>query len=527
MGVDVPAREDGVHGNLAAGEEAFRLMVEGVRDYAIFTLDPEGYVSTWNVGAERIKGYTADQIVGQHFSRFYTPEDISTGKPQRELHVARETGTYEEEGLRVRRDRSRFWASVLITALFDPAGRLRGFAKLTRDVTERKKAEQALVAAKEQAEHAAREAERANRAKDHFLGVLSHELRTPLTPVLATVTFVERRPDLPDELRGEIGAIRRNIELEARLVDDLLDMTRISRGKIELHHEAVDVHGLVRTAVQMVQADVEGKGLDLTLGLRAKHCHAWADPTRIQQVLSNVLQNAVKFTPEGGSVAVRTANEAGQLRVEVADTGVGVDPDLLPRLFDPFEQGERMVTGGLGGLGLGLSIAKAFVDLHGGTLTAASGGQGKGATFTLTLSTIPEVAERERSAITPGPQQPDRTGCTILLVEDHDDTRRVMARPLRTFRYDVKTAATVAEALQLTDRERIDLLISDIGLPDGTGHEVMRHASQRGIRGIALSGFGQDDDIRRSREAGFEMHLVKPVNFQSLESVVRRAAPLP
>ncbi|HEV7302421.1 MAG TPA: ATP-binding protein [Tepidisphaeraceae bacterium] len=526
---------------LQAEFELFRLMIDGVRDYAIFMLDPLGHITTWNSGAERIKGYRAEEIIGKHFSQFYPQEDVAAGKPQRELLIARQQGKYEEEGWRLRKDGGTFWANVLITALFDAAGELRGFSKVTRDVTQRKEAERILLESKEQAERLAREAEQArdaaehaNRAKEQFLAVLSHELRTPLTPILATVSLVERRPDLPEELRVEIGTLRRNVELEAKLVDDLLDMTRIARGKLSLHAEVVDGHDLVRLSLQLVQKEIEAKGLDLLLSLRAKHHELWADPTRLQQVLANLLQNAVKFTPEGGNITVRTSNDGDKLNLVVMDTGIGIEPDVLPRLFNPFEQGERTVTRKYGGLGLGLSICKSIVEMHHGTLTAASEGTGTGAKFTVTLEALPVLAERGASVMSPAIDQPDRipsitaaqhadrTGGRILYVEDHDDTRRVMGTLLKSLGYTVKTAATVAEAMKIAEREEIDLLVSDIGLPDGSGHDVMRHLKPRGIKGIALSGFGQQEDVARSAEAGFETHLIKPVNLQTLEGAVRR-----
>ncbi|HEV2292825.1 MAG TPA: ATP-binding protein [Tepidisphaeraceae bacterium] len=496
--------------------EAFRLMVDGVKDYAIFMLDIDGRVSTWNAGAERIKGYRAAEIIGEHFSRFYPAEDVAARKPQRALETAIGTGKYEEEGLRVRRDGSTFWASVLITALFDGSGRLRGFSKVTCDISKRKEAEQELLRAKEQAEQA-------NKAKDQFLAVLSHELRTPLTPVLATVNLMEKWPDLPQQVRVEIGTIRRNVELEARLVDDLLDMTRIARGKVALHAEVVDAHSLIRQSIHTVQKEIDRKGLDLLTSLRAARHEIWGDPTRLQQVLTNLLHNAVKFTPEGGSIAVRTTNEREQFKLVLSDTGIGIEPDVLPHIFNPFEQGERTLSRQFGGLGLGLSISKTMVELHQGSLTAASEGRGKGATFTLMLDALPSVPEGP--AVAPAQEPPaHRKGSRILFVEDHDDTRRVMGALLQGLGYTVTTAATVAEAIEIAERAEIDLLVSDIGLPDGTGHDVMRHLGQRGIKGIALSGFGMEDDLRRSSEAGFETHLVKPVTIQALEGAVRRVA---
>ena len=501
--------------------EAFRLMVEGVRDYAIFMLDPTGRISTWNSGAERIKGYRADEIIGQHFSRFYTPEDLATEKPRRELEIAADVGKYEEEGIRLRKDGSAFWAHVLITALRGPDGGLRGYSKVTRDVTDRKKVEEELIAAKEQAEEA-------SRAKDQFLAVLSHELRTPLTPILATVSLIEKRPDVPEQIRVEIGRLRRHVELEARLVDDLLDMTRTARGKITLHAEILDAHALIRAALGVVQPEIDRKGLDLLMSLRAKRHDLWGDPTRLQQVLVNLLQNAAKFTPEGGTVTVRTSNVDDRLKVEVTDTGIGIEPEVLPHIFNPFEQGERTISRRFGGLGLGLAICKSMVELHDGVLTAASAGQGHGATFTVLLGALPEVPDEEEPSppeVSAGLNEPPRPGGRILYVEDHDETRRVMGRLLQGLGYSVRPAASVAEAVALAEHEPFDLLVSDIGLPDGTGHDVMRHLKPSGVPGIALSGFGQDEDLRRSSEAGFETHLVKPVTLETLEAVVRRLAP--
>ena len=251
-----------------------------------------------------------------------------------------------------------------------------------RDVTERKRAEEELRRAKEAAEEA-------GRAKDRFLATLSHELRTPLTPVLATIAYVETMPDLPAELREEFASIRRNVELEARLIDDLLDVTRIGQGKLELHREVVDAHAILRAALEVCQGEAEAKGLEVSLALRAKVHHVWADPVRLQQVFWNLIKNAVKFTPAGGRISLRSADAgAGRLAIEVADTGVGIEPEALPRIFDAFEQGGTAVTRRYGGLGLGLAIAKMLVELHGGSLTATSGGRAGGSLFRVELETI-------------------------------------------------------------------------------------------------------------------------------------------
>jgi len=318
------------------------------------------------------------------------------------------------------------------------------------------------------------------------------------------------------------------VELEARLIDDIIDVTRIARGKVQLHHEAVDVHASIRHALAICQKEVEAKGLELGLVLRALRHHVWADPTRLQQVLWNVVNNAVKFTPPEGRVTVRTSDGPdGRLLVQVSDTGIGITPDVLPRLFNAFEQGARAITRRFGGLGLGLTITKALVEMHGGTIEAASEGKGRGATFSLTFATVPDPV-----ALADAPSRGDGAvgrripGLRVLLVEDNEDTLRVMARALKSFGYAVETATGVKAALALAERERFDLLGGDVGLPDGSGWDIMRELGRKqSLRGIALSGYGLDDDVRKSREAGFEQHLIKPVSFQTLREVLNKVAP--
>jgi CheY-like chemotaxis protein len=372
-------------------------------------------------------------------------------------------------------------------------------------------------------QHAKEAAEAANRAKDQFLSVLSHELRTPLTPVLAEMSYLEEVGNLPESIRGNIAMIRRNIETEARLVDDLLDLTRIARGKMRLHFEVVDLNEAIRDVVAMVQNQIDQKGIELTMGLRALTHHVWADADRLQQVLLNLLSNAVKFTPKGGGVAIRTGNDETEehLRLEVSDTGIGIEPQLLPRLFNAFEQGERGRRHG--GLGLGLSITRSLVEMHRGTIQAISAGNDQGTTMVVELpATKPAAARRPAGSLGDHPER--LSGFRVLLVEDHEDTRRAMARLLQAIGCTVTAVGTVHEAVKAGEEAEFDLLISDIGLPDGSGTDIMRRLRTRKIRGIALSGFGQEEDVQRSREAGFEAHITKPINFQALRDTVRRYA---
>ena len=366
-------------------------------------------------------------------------------------------------------------------------------------------------------------AEAANRAKDHFLAVLSHELRTPLTPVLTTAQMLEMDPALSPEQRDAVSMIRRNAELEARLIDDLLDLTKIARGKLELSVTIVGLHERLRHVLAMCENDITAKQLNLKVQMEAKSRYVSADPTRLQQILWNLLRNAVKFTPVGGSISVRTHNpDDGHVVVAIQDTGAGIEPELLPRLFTAFEQGRKDVTRQFGGLGLGLAISKGLVDLHGGTLVAASEGQGRGATFTLTLRALSEARSKSPHALAHAPLQALGARRRILLVEDHADTARVMSMLLKSHGCSVTLAGSVQEALQTLQTDAFDLLISDIGLPDGSGLDMMRQiAATQPMKAIALSGYGMEEDVRKSKEAGFVAHLTKPVDIQALVRMLR------
>jgi len=372
-------------------------------------------------------------------------------------------------------------------------------------------------------------AESANRAKDHFLAVLSHELRTPLAPVLSTVQLLEHKEGLPEDVREALAMIRRNVELEARLIDDLLDLTGITRGKLDLAFETVDVHQALREVLEICDRDLQAKRIAVTTELHAHRICVRADPARLQQVLWNVVKNAVKFSPEEGRILLRTSDgPGGTVEIAVTDSGIGIDPDVLPRIFDAFEQGSRDVTRMFGGLGLGLAISKALVDLHGGSLRAKSDGRGLGATFSLSLAA--ETAARQRPKdLSGGPLTGEQAGgrelLRIFLVEDHADTREALAGLLEIYGHQVRSAGSIAAALAALADWPFDLIISDIGLPDGSGLDLMREIAVRypgGARAICLTGFGMEEDIRKSREAGFLAHLTKPVNLQELETVLSR-----
>jgi hypothetical protein len=362
---------------------------------------------------------------------------------------------------------------------------------------------------------------RSNLAKDQFLAMLSHELRTPLTPVLASALALESEPDLPKEIRESLQMIRRNVELEARLIDDLLDLTRIDRGKVQLNFEVVDAHTLLQNALEICQAEIDRKHLTRSLNLGAKKMHMRADPARLQQIFWNLINNAVKFTPVNGQITITTDNDSkGQLRVEVADTGLGIESQALPKIFDAFEQGGRTQ---LGGLGLGLAISKALVEAHKGAITAQSSGRNEGSTFTLVFPTCEKADSHVAPAVSP--RLLERQTMRILLVEDHEDTNRSLTNLLRRRGYHVQSALNLQSALDLSQKEKFDVLISDLALPDGSGIDLMQqlHSNQPPLA-IALTGFGMEDDIRRSHEVGFRHHLVKPIDLNKLDSLIQESA---
>jgi signal transduction histidine kinase len=367
-------------------------------------------------------------------------------------------------------------------------------------------------------EHARAEAERASAAKDRFLAMLSHELRTPLTPVLASVSTLESDGNVPKSMRESLQLIRRNVELEARLIDDLLDLTRISKGKVQLSFEIVDAHSLLRNALDICRSEIEAKELELRTELVATKVYLQADPARLQQIFWNLIKNAVKFTSAGGKLGIRTSNNSdGQFQLEVEDSGCGILPEVLPTIFHAFQQGGRTE---LGGLGLGLAISKALVDAHQGSINAQSGGRDRGSRFTALFPTcerdaIPEAASLPRAA-------EKRKSVRLLLVEDHEDTNRSLTKMLRRRGYEVHPAYDVRSALDLAASKEFDVLVSDIGLPDGTGNDLFRALrAGRPIFGIALSGYGMDEDVRRSRDVGFAHHLVKPVDLNKLDSLIQ------
>jgi Signal transduction histidine kinase len=368
----------------------------------------------------------------------------------------------------------------------------------------------------------------ANAAKDQFLALLSHELRNPLSPVIAMAGELEASaPDSP-EIRQALEVIRRNVELEARLIDDLLDVTRISKGKLQLSLEVACVHEVLQRAYEICREDIAEKGIEAQFQLHAERVYVDGDPARLQQVFWNLIKNSVKFTPANGRIMIETLNPSpDEIRIRITDTGIGIEQEKIDKIFNAFEQGQSSITRRFGGLGLGLAISKAMVDAHNGKIHVASAGKDQGSTFTVDLKTVAAPAEAKNDA---GKQRPVRvpreTSAArrhrVLVVDDHQDTCMGMKMMLERRGYQITLAHTADQAVEKAGAEDFDLLISDIGLPDRSGYELMRELRvNKGLRGIALSGFGAEHDVSKARDAGFSEHLTKPINFERLEEAIR------
>jgi len=507
---------------LRASEQHYRLLFDRNPD-GVFAVDAAGRFILVNPACELISGYSAAELLQKTFMELCSPDRLADTLAHFE-HTLRKPGYSQWETALVRKDGRRVELWIAGEPLVSK-GQVTAVHCTAKDITERKRAEEELRAAKDSAEHAKAAAELANQAKDHFLAVLSHELRTPLTPVVMGVSILQDRPGLDPALRDTLEMVRRNVELEARLIDDLLDVSRIARGKVELTRSTVELSTVIHQAVEVCKPDIEERKLHFGMDLGpAEPNWVEADASRLQQVFWNLLKNAIKFTPKGGCVGIRCRPSEKYVIVEVNDSGLGIEPDALSRIFNAFEQADRSITRRFGGLGLGLAISKALVDMHGGQIEAHSEGRGKGATFRVRLPLTAPPGQPEECEPA-SPQQRAVRPLHILLVEDHPVTAKLMGMVLTTDGHTVEMAGDVATALELANQNAFELLFSDLGLPDGSGYDLIRQLRQRGHKfpGIALSGYGQGEDIQRSHEAGFAAHLTKPASRKAVIEAVASA----
>jgi PAS domain S-box-containing protein len=494
---------------LRRSEERFRLLVEGVRDYAIFMLDPQGHVASWNAGAQQAKGYEAAEIIGRHFSVFYPPEVVASGWPERELQIALEEGRCEDESWRVRKDGTRFWASVVITALYDDAGRHIGFTKVTRDLTDKRR----VVALEDE-----------GRRVTTFLAMLGHELRNPLAPISNAVSIMQLEPLESERLRMCRDVISRQVQQMTRLVDDLLDVGRITAGKIHLELQPVELGAILQEAVEAIEPYARSRTHTVTVDMPGAPAWVAGDRARLLQILSNLLVNAAKFTDRGGRISATLRRSGAYAEVDVVDNGPGIHPSRLRDIFNLFVQGDQDSARTQGGLGLGLSLVQQLVTLHGGEVAAYSQGVGKGAEFVvrLPLVQVPAAAHDAEPGLAAPPLR------HVLVVDDNKDAADTMSTLLQRLGYRTRTAYDARSALEAIRASRPDVAFLDIGLPDIDGMQLagmIREEFGDVPAMIALTGYGQDRDREETNAAGFQAHLTKPLNPDALLAALAHVFP--
>jgi PAS domain S-box-containing protein len=616
----------------------YRLLVEGAKDHALFLLDPLGQVSSWNAGAERMAGYPAGEAIGRHLADLYPPEGVARGEPGRALEAATVEGRSEDEGWRVRKDGTRFWAHTVIDALVDDSGRLLGFATVVSDLTRRKQSDEVLRSVLEnvldgiitidergtiqsfnpaaervfayraaevlgrnismlmpepyhgehdsylanylrtghkkiigvgrevvgrrsdgttfpmdlavsefrlndrrfftgivrditerkrlerELRHRLAELAEADRRKDEFLAMLSHELRNPLAAISGAFELLESNGD-PEQAAWSMEVIDRQVAHLSRLVDDLLDVSRITRGKIRLRRRVVDVAGVMQGAVEAVRPLLDERRHRLRVSVAPGTMWLDVDPTRLEQVLSNLLGNAAKYTDAGGQVDFSASLEGGEVVIRVRDTGIGIPADQLSQVFELFAQGDRTLARSEGGLGIGLTLARELTEMHGGTVSASSEGEGRGSEFAIRL---PAAGRPEAADAPEGPPEGVPRHARVLIVEDNVDLARGLARFMRHLGYEVETVHDGPAALGAASSFRPEVVLLDIGLPGLDGYQVARQLRAeeygRKARIIAVTGYGQEEDVRRSLEAGFDHHMIKPVTFKQLLGLLAGSA---
>ncbi|HYL88492.1 MAG TPA: PAS domain S-box protein [Burkholderiales bacterium] len=494
---------------LRQSEERFRLLIEAVKDYAIFMLDTQGRVASWNAGAERIKGYRADEIIGEHFRVFYTEEAREREWPEEELRRAREEGRFEDEGPRLRKDGTVFWANVVITPMYDHRGVLRGFAKVTRDMTEKKRVEALEIA---------------DRQMHEFLAVLAHELRNPLAPIANALTLLARKPASdPAEIWVREVLARQTAQL-GRLVEDLLDVSRITRSALVLDRRPADVRSILRHAADASMQWFEQRHQSFNLALPEERLVAEVDEVRLSQIVQNLLHNAAKYTGDGGRVELSASREGGDVVIRVRDNGIGMTGEMLSSAFELFKQAQQGLDRSQGGLGVGLTLVQRLVRMHNGTVQARSDGPGRGSEFIVRLPLRPEparvqpVAERSES-------HEGGARRRILVVDDNRDAAQALRLLLEADGHDVQVANDGPSGLARAKQYRPDVALLDIGLPQMNGYELaQRMRAEPSLEGtllVAVTGYGQMHDRGRASAAGFDHHLVKPVEFGALQRLLR------
>jgi PAS domain S-box-containing protein len=514
------------------GENLFRLMVESVSDYSIFAIDTGGRILSWNKGAEEVFGYRKEEIVGESFEILFTPEDRSQGAPERELENVRCNGRSGENCWHLRKDGSRLRVSGLVNPLRDEAGNLVGYVKVARgdeeEAAARERAEEKREEDLERERVARSESEDASRMKDEFIALISHELRSPLNAILGWTRILRQgRPDEELYLRAT-EIIERSARMQSQLIDDLMDTARIVRGKLKLEVQPVNLAPLIEKAMDVVRPAADAKGITLDAVLDREADQITGDPDRLQQVVWNLLSNAVKFTTEGGRVEVKLGRVDPYIQISVRDTGCGIDPEFMPYLFERYRQADASAARRKGGLGLGLSLVRQLVEMHGGSVTAESEGEDKGATFIVKLPVRAiYTAETERPPLA-GVKTKSLEGVWAAVVDDEANARELITSVLESHGARVTAFASAGEALEmLTSERRPDVLVCDLAMPGEDGFSLVHKLREWEMAGygllpaIALTAFGRVEDRTRALYAGFQMHIAKPVEPVELVIVVR------
>lgn len=492
---------------LRQSEERFRMLIEGVRDYAIYMLDTQGVIKSWNSGAQLIKGYSANEVIGKHYRMFFRSEDAAAGLPERELQDALANGRTEEEGWRVRKDGTTFWANIVLAPIRADDGTLVGFAKVTRDMSERTRL---------------RDLEHSAKHMNQFLAMLAHELRNPLAPIRNAVSILQLEPAPSTTVRASREMIDRQLSHLTRLIDDLLDAGRLTSGKIRIKPERTSFNQALAIAVEAARPDMDARSHTLELDLPPQTICVNADPTRLAQVLQNLLGNAAKFTPNGGLIQLRARVVEERLYVELTDNGAGISPEALGQIFALFSQGDGLAASRQSGLGIGLSLARSLIEMHGGSISASSAGVGQGSVFRFEL---PGASLVDDDADLRGLAGAGSAGARVLVVDDNRDAADSLAEILRLLGLRVTTAYDGAAALQAARKDLPAVVFLDIGMPDMDGPAVLR--ALRALPGAdavfacAVTGFGPEDEkAGRAEFDGFNGRLQKPVALHELRALL-------
>ena len=492
--------------------ERFDLLATDAKEYALFLVGLGGHVVCWNAGAVRLFGYQSNEIIGQHFSRFFSPEDVFTGRPEYELKTALADGRADSDCWQVRKDGTRFWCRATVTPLLDENKQARSFARVMHDLTE----SEATEAQRKRADGLAE----ANRSKEEFMALLSHELRNPLSPILNALSIL-RRMRTDDPIIAQAGEIiNRQVVQMVSLVDDLLDISRITQGKLRLTKEKVELRVVANRAAETVRPLMDARRHDFSVSIPTGPVWVEADPARLEQIVVNLLNNAAKYTDAGGLIRISVSQEETEGVIRVRDNGVGIAPEMLPRIFDLFTQADGALNRSPGGLGIGLALVRTLVELQDGRVQAQSGGLGQGSEFTVRLPVV-SVAPLQGSNTMLEPGENAGRSLRILIVEDDVDSGDSLNLLLRLYGHEVQVARTGPTALEMASAFRPDVVLLDIGLPGMDGYQVARRLRERPefkeVMMCALTGYTPSEaDRQRQQETGFDHYYVKPVDLARL-----------